>query len=339
MIQIDGSLGEGGGQIVRTSLALSLVTGQPFTIDHIRAGRKKPGLMRQHLTAVQAAAEIGHAEVAGNHIGSPSLTFKPGKVKPGRFNFSIGSAGSCTLVLQTVLPALMQADGPSELILEGGTHNPYAPPYDFLEKTFIPLLNRMGPVITPTMERPGFYPAGGGRCQVVVLPSRQLAPLELIVRGPIRSKQARAVVANLPLSIAQRELKVLADNLGWRPEELLAVTEENAKGPGNVLIIEIRSDTLTEVITGFGQRGVSAEQVARGAIGQVREYIQHDRPVGRHLADQLLIPLAMAGKGRFITLPPTRHTQTNIEIIKRFLAVDIRLSEWADHRWEIAILR
>ncbi len=338
MIRIDGSFGEGGGQIVRTSLALSLVTGKPFTIDHIRAGRDKPGLMRQHLAAVNAAAEIGHAEVSGNHLGSRRVTFEPGKIRSGRFHFTIGSAGSCTLVLQTVLPALLQAQGPSELILEGGTHNPHAPPYDFLAECFLPLLNRMGTHITTALERSGFYPAGGGKFQVSIQPARRLAPLELIGRGPIRSKLARAVVAGLPLSIAQRELSVVAERLKWGSEALVAADCMNAKGPGNVLTVEIVSDAVTEVMSAFGQRGVSAEKVARDAVRQVREYLQYDLPVGRYLADQLLLPLAMAGKGRFRTLTPTRHTQTNIEIIKRFLDVDIRLSQFADHQWEIAII-
>lgn len=339
MIQIDGSFGEGGGQIVRTSLALSLVTGQSFMIHNIRAGRAKPGLMRQHLTALNAAVEIGNAEASGKEIGSRSITFKPGKVQSGRYHFSIGSAGSCTLLLQTVLPALLQAQGPSELILEGGTHNPYAPPYDFLAKSFIPLLNRMGPAIATELEQPGFYPAGGGKFRVSIQPVRQLMPLELITRGSIRSKKARAVVANLPLSIAQRELKVISAKLKWESHELLAEALERSKGPGNILILEVESDALTEVFTGFGERGVSAEKVAQKAVNQVQDYLQDDLPVGRYLADQLLIPLAMAGQGRYRTLPPSRHTLTNIEIIKRFLDVGIRLNEFADHQWEVEIVR
>ena len=137
MIILDGSMGEGGGQILRTSLAMSLVTGKSFRIENIRAGRKKPGLMRQHLTAVNAAVEIGQAEVTGNAIGSQDLEFAPKTIKPGTYSFAIGTAGSCTLILQTILPALLVADGKSEITLEGGTHNPYAPPYDFLAKSFL----------------------------------------------------------------------------------------------------------------------------------------------------------------------------------------------------------
>ncbi len=339
MIRIDGAYGEGGGQIVRTSLALSLVTAKPFSIGNIRAGREKPGLMRQHLTALNAAARIGHAQVQGNAIGSRAFIFKPGTVKPGRFHFAIGSAGSCSLVLQTVLPALLQADGYSELILEGGTHNPYAPPFDFLQKSFLPVVNKMGPTLWAELERPGFYPAGGGKIRVSIRPVQHLKPIELLERGRIQSRSALAVVSNLPLSIAQRELKIVAQKLKWEQEALKAEQIKNSKGPGNVLTIEIESAALTEVFTGFGQRGISAEKVAGRTVKMVQEYLRHDLPVGPYLADQLLIPMSMAGGGKFRTLSPTRHATTNIAVIKRFLDVNIHLKACGDHQWEVDIRR
>jgi RNA 3'-terminal phosphate cyclase (ATP) len=143
MITVDGSFGEGGGQILRTALALALVTGQPFRIEKIRAGRKNPGLLRQHLTAVKAAAQIGQATIAGDSIGSTQLTFAPGRIAAGEYTFAVGTAGSTTLVLQTILPALLRANAPSRLTLEGGTHNPFAPPFHFLVQAFLPLLNQM----------------------------------------------------------------------------------------------------------------------------------------------------------------------------------------------------
>jgi len=194
MIVIDGAQGEGGGQILRSALALSLVTGKPFRIRNIRARRKKPGLMRQHLTAVNAAVEVGAARVAGNAIGSTELTFEPAALCSGSYRFAVGTAGSCTLVLQTVLPALILADGPSELLLEGGTHNPAAPPFDFLAGAFLPLLSRMGPRVAAALERPGFYPAGGGRMRVRVTPAKRLLPLHLTERGAI---VARALLARI----------------------------------------------------------------------------------------------------------------------------------------------
>src|SRR6185436_4161528 len=202
MLTIDGSFGEGGGQILRTALSLSLVTGKPFRIDNIRARRKNPGLLRQHLTAVNAATEISHAEVTGAGIGSRELTFAPGSVESGDYAFAVGTAGSTTLVLQTVLPALLIANGKSQLILEGGTHNPFAPPFDFLAQAFLPLVNRMGPQVTAELERPGFYPAGGGRIRVTIEPAGELKRLDISSRGEVLARRAKAVVANLPISIA-----------------------------------------------------------------------------------------------------------------------------------------
>jgi RNA 3'-terminal phosphate cyclase (ATP) len=336
MITIDGSYGEGGGQILRTSLALSLVTGKPFSIHSIRAGRKKPGLMRQHLTAVNAAAEIGRAEIEGNRIGSQAFTFEPGMIKPGNFHFAIGSAGSCTLVFQTILPALITAGAPSEIVLEGGTHNPFAPPFDFLERAFLPAINRMGPRIKAVLEKPGFYPAGGGRFKVSIKPA-ELRRFDLLERGKIIQKTARASVANLPVNIANRELKVIREKLEWERDGLEAVEVENSQGPGNILIVEIESENVTEVFTGFGEKGISAEKVAKRAAKSVREYLALDVPVGRYLADQLLIPMAMAGGGKFRTLSPTRHTTTNIEVIKKFIDVKIAANEYDQNRWEIEI--
>ena len=336
MVTIDGSFGEGGGQILRTSLALSLVTGKPFSIHNIRAGRKKPGLMRQHLTAVNAAAEIGRAAIEGNRIGSRTFTFVPETIKPGNFHFAIGSAGSCTLVFQTILPALLMAPGSSVIILEGGTHNPFAPPFDFLVKAFLPLINRMGPRVEAVLEKPGFYPAGGGRFRVSIYPAG-LNRFSLLARGNIINKTARASVANLPVSIANRELKVIHEKLEWEREQLEAVEVENSQGPGNILTVEIESEHVTEVFTGFGEKGVSAEQVAKRAVKSVQEYLSINVPVGRYLADQLLIPMALAGGGKFRTLSPSRHTTTNVEIIKKFLDVQITVSEYDQNQWQIEI--
>jgi RNA 3'-terminal phosphate cyclase (ATP) len=336
MVTIDGSYGEGGGQILRTSLALSLVTGKPFSIHNIRAGRKKPGIMRQHLTAVNAAAEIGMAAIKGNSIGSQAFTFEPEMIKPGNYHFAIGSAGSCTLVFQTILPALLIANGPSKIILEGGTHNPFAPPFDFLEKTFLPVINQMGPQVDSVLEKPGFYPAGGGRFKVSINPAG-LNKFDLLERGNIIKKTARAFVANLPVNIANRELKVIREKLEWDRELLKAVEVENSQGPGNILTVEVKSDNITEVFTGFGEKGISAEQVAKRAVKSVQEYLAFNIPVGRYLADQLLIPMALAGGGKFRTLSPTQHTTTNAEIIKKFLDVEIAINEYDQNQWEIEI--
>jgi len=335
MVIIDGAQGEGGGQILRSSLALSLVTGKPVTVHGIRARRKKPGLMRQHLTAVDAAATVGAAKVSGAALGSRGLCFTPERVTPGEYRFSVGTAGSCTLVLQTVLPALMTADGASRLTLEGGTHNPMAPPYDFLAETFLPVLERMGPCVTPALVRPGFYPAGGGCFTVDIAPSKRLTPLVLEERGALRRCSARAVVANLPEDIAHRELKTVHEELRWPWENLRTQEIADGPGPGNVLMLTVESEALTEVFTGFGQRGVPARQVARRAVGLVRTYLDAGVPVGPFLADQLLIPMAMAGGGVFRTVAPTLHLKTNMDVVRRFLDVDIALTEHGANDWRV----
>ena len=337
MLTIDGSFGEGGGQILRTALALSLVTAKAFRIENIRAGRKNPGLLRQHLTAVNAATEISRAEVMGAAIGSRELTFAPGSVVAGTYAFAVGTAGSTTLVLQTVLPALLVASGTSKVILEGGTHNPFAPPFDFLEKTFLPLVNRMGPRVAAELERPGFYPAGGGRMSVTIEPAAQLSRLELPARGEVRERRAKAVVANLPISIAERELRVIAEKLSWPREWMKAESVERSHGPGNVVTIEIECEQVTEVFTGFGERGLRSETVAEKAVQQARRYIASEAAAGEYLADQLLIPMAMAGIGSFTTLPLSRHATTNIEVIGRFLDVAIEASQLADRVWRVEV--
>jgi RNA 3'-terminal phosphate cyclase (ATP) len=336
MITIDGSQGEGGGQVLRTSLALSLVTGQPMQITNIRAGRKTPGLLRQHLTAVRAAAEVSGATVSGDEIGSRDLVFEPGAVRPGEYQFAVGTAGSATLVLQTVLPVLMTASRRSSLALKGGTHNPWAPPFDFLEKALLPLLARMGPQISVQLVRPGFYPAGGGEFTVDIQPAAHLAPLELTERGEIVSRTARALVARLAASIGERELSVIGHKLGW-PREALAVEQiENSMGPGNVLMLQVECRHVTEVFTGFGQLNVRSETVANKAVDEVRRWLAAGVPVGEHLADQLLVPMALAG-GRFRTVRPSRHTETNLAVIGQFVGASITSTEISRDVWEIVV--
>jgi RNA 3'-terminal phosphate cyclase (ATP) len=335
MITIDGSIGEGGGQILRTALALSLVTQQAFRIQNIRAGRQKPGLLRQHLTAVEAATKVGNATVDGAALGSKELVFKPAKIRPGDYRFAVGTAGSATLVLQTVLPALILGTESSRLKLEGGTHNPHAPPFDFLERAFLPLLNRLGPKVTANLDRAGFFPAGGGRFSVEITPVEKLQPLDLSDRGESKNRSARAIISNLSPGVANRELKVVSEKLGWA-RECLHVEEVESNGPGNALLMELAFENITEVFTGFGERGVLAETVAENVIQEVREYLASGVPVGEHLADQLLIPLALAGSGTFRTGKLSRHTRTNIEVISRFLPAQIRARE-GENGWILSL--
>ena len=336
-VQIDGSFGEGGGQIIRTSLALSLITGKPFRIYNVRARREKPGLQRQHLTAVRAAATIGGAQVEGAAVGAAAFAFHPGRVEPGDYAFPIGTAGSTTLVLQTVLPPLIIASEPSMLTFEGGTHNVHAPPFEFIERTFLPLINRMGARVQIQLERYGFYPPGGGRFSVLVEPARQLTRLDLLERGDLRSLRARALVVKLPVSIAERELAVVKQELRLTDEQIEISHSTNALSPGNVLTVEIAGSEVCEVLSGIGERGVPAEVVAARVAVEAAQYLAHGAPVGEHLADQLLIPLALAGGGSFQTGQPSLHTTTNIEVVRQFLAVEISTTRTSEGSWKIEV--
>ncbi len=335
MITIDGSAGEGGGQVLRTALGLSLVTGRPFQIHNIRGKRKKPGLLRQHLTAVLAAKEVGRAEVNGAEMNSGRLCFTPGLVKAGDYHFSIGTAGSCTLVFQAIMPALLMAKGASTIILEGGTHNPYAPSFDYLQVTFFPLLEKMGVNVGTELERPGFYPAGGGKIHISIEPPGHLAPLWLERFSNIRLK-ARAICAELPGHIGLRELKTIQSKLQIS-EEATELIQYQKYGPGNVVSIYAHSDQLTETFTGFGQKNVRAEKVAARTVGQARSYLETGVAVGPHLADQLLIPLVLAGKGQFLTCKPTEHTLTNIKVIKEFFDKEITVAHLEENVWRITV--
>ena len=338
MLTIDGSQGEGGGQIFRSSLALSLLSGTPFRIERIRAGRTKPGLMRQHLTALEAAAAVGAAGVEGAVIGAGEVVFRPGRVRPGHYRFAVGTAGSTGLVLQTVLLPLATAGGSSSLTLEGGTHNPYAPPFDFLARAFLPLLRRMGARIDARLERAGFYPAGGGRMAIEIGGSSPLTPLVLPERGATRRRCARAIVSQLSRRVGDRELAVVRSRLGWSEDELeVTALAADMAGPGNVLLLEIESEHVTEVFTGFGEIGVRAEAVAEQAVQEARRYLAANVPVGPYLADQLLLPLALAGGGSFRTLPLTRHAATNIAVIRQFLGTSIEVGVVSDAAVEVTV--
>jgi len=337
-ITIDGSFGEGGGQILRSSLALSVVTGRAFRVHNIRANRDRPGLRRQHLTAVNAAAAISGATVEGAAVGSNELSFSPTSVRPGEYEFDIGSAGSTTLVLQTVLPPLLKAPGPSVLTLVGGTHNPGGPPLDFLEKAFLPIIRRMGPGVEVELERPGFAPNGGGRWTVLVQPAAKLSPVRLTERGNVRRREGRVVVAGLPQHIVEREMDTAAQVAGWPREAFRAEQLPAEWGPGNVVLLEVESEGLTEVFSSVGQRGISAERVARDAARQAVRYLEAGVPVGDCLADQLLLPMALAGGGAYVTLPLTRHSRTNIEVIRMFLDVRIEAREVGKDAWAVEVM-
>jgi RNA 3'-terminal phosphate cyclase (ATP) len=343
MIELDGSLGEGGGQILRTALALSLITQQPFRIHNIRAKRPKPGLMRQHLACVQAAARIcadgDHAlavavddEGQPVQVGSTSLRFTPAPVRAGAYEFSIGSAGSCMLMLQTVLWPLALAKGSSRLTLRGGTHNPMAPFAQYLQMlaSLCLGLHESKPQSIWQLEllRHGFYPAGGGEVRVAISPPAQgLVGFELRERGNLLEASAECLHAGLPRDVAERELAALGQALGWQREALHNRALRANEGPGNALIARLRYEHITELFASFGEKGVSAEQVAQTLVKEIRDFqgAENQAPVGPYMADQLMLPAALAAEqGRtsfYRATEITPHATTNAQVIERFLNV------------------
>jgi RNA 3'-terminal phosphate cyclase (ATP) len=321
-VVIDGSFGEGGGQILRTGIALSLITRRPVRFVNVRARRQKPGLRPQHRTAVLAAARIGAARTDGVEVGSRELEFWPATLVAGHHVFDIGTAGSATLVLHTILPALLTADAPSRIEIIGGTHNPLAPSFDFIDKSFVPQITRMGARVDLRLLRHGFYPAGGGRIVCTIEPA-VVGRLELPARGKLLRARARALVSKIPRHVAERELAVVRSELGFDDSALEVVELDDVAGPGNALLIELEHDHVTEVFQAIGERGIRAETVAQRAVKEARSYLASDVAVGGHLADQLLLPMALGTGGWFTTLEPTLHTRTNADVIRRFLPVEI----------------
>lgn len=328
MLEIDGAQGEGGGQVLRTALALSLLTGRGFRLHSVRAGRQKPGLMRQHLACVQAAQAIGQATVTGDFLHSTELTFQPQAVQAGDYHFAIGSAGSTMLVLQTILPVLLLADRPSTVVIEGGTHNPMAPTADFVQQGFLPLLQRLGAAVELQVAQAGFAPVGGGRVRVQIQPWHRMQSLDLLARGPVQQVSLQTAVLNLEAQIAEREREVLQAQLQDWPLGLAPVGQWLGVAQGNALSVRVQLAAHTEVFTALGERGRPAEQVARRLAGQVQRYLHQGAALDEYSTDQALLPLALVAwktgqTSRFSSRFLSQHTHTQAEGIERFLPVSI----------------
>lgn len=329
MITIDGSEGEGGGQVLRNACALSLVTGEPFVIENVRGGREKPGLMRQHMTAIEAACAIGSAECDGLAIGSGRIAFRPGRVQPGDYTFSVGTAGSTGLVLQTILLPLALANGPSRIVLEGGTHAAMAPPFEFIVRSFLPVIAHMGPTVSARLTRHGFYPRGAGRIEIEIEPA-PLRQIECLERGAHRASSGTALFTSVPGEIAARLIKAARKELEEWPELGFAIRELPAdQGPGVVLLLEAEFDHVTEVVAAFGKLGVTAEKLGRTAGKRMAGYVASGAFAGPYLQDQLLLPFALAGGGAFTTVKLSDHTRTAAKVIGRFTGRSV-LFEQAD---------
>lgn len=319
-------MGEGGGQILRSALALSAITGKAFTIEKIRANRQKPGLMRQHLTGVEAVTQICNAKVNGASLNSLLLEFVPSNILGGKFMFNIGTAGSTNLIFQTVLYPLLYADKPSTVVISGGTHNDMAPPFDFIQKSFLPVLKSLGANIELELLQAGFYPAGGGSIKMTVEPAVRWKTISLLERGRLIKEKIVGIICRLPEAIIEREVKEI-QKLSKKIFSAVEIMEYKSQSAGNLIMIQQENEFITNVFTGFGSIKLSAERVAEIAYNEYKAFNNTAAPVGEHLADQLLLPLALAGKGEMIIAERSMHFDTNVEVIKLFLDVKIEVEK------------
>ena len=336
-IFVDGSTGEGGGQILRTSLTLACITGKNLHIENIRAARRNPGLAKQHLSCVQAACKICNGQCQEATSGSQVLDFQPGPIRGGDFSFDIGSAGSASLVIQTVLPALFLADKPSTVAVTGGTHNPMAPPFDFLRETFLPAIAVAGFGGDCRLVKHGFFPAGGGKIAFDIRLWRKDADhrIDLCERPENMQIHARIYTAKLPAHIAERQRGLLLQS-SLKIENIEHVEVTDSDGPGNCVMLRLCGGRTT-VFTAFGKRGRPSEEVVNEVVNLAGDFLAGGAAIDRFLADQLLIYMAISNPrpggekpapaqagGRYTTNELSTHLATNIETIKQFLPVDFK---------------
>lgn len=343
-MQIDGSYGEGGGQILRTSLTLSALLKIPFKIHSIRAGRKNPGLAPQHLTSVRAAAEVSQAKVEGDSFKSTTLRFKPREIVSGRYSFNVaeerGSAGSVGLVFQTVVPILFFGDSSSELEIKGGTHVPFSPPYHYLAQVFLPTLRKMGLRAKSEIDTWGFYPKGGGKIRVKIEPVRDIAPIQLRDRGRLKRISGVSAVANLPVSIAERQRDRALKRLIERGFEAnIEIVQAESIGLGSFLFLLAEFENVLSGFSSLGARGKPAETVADEAVDQFMLHYERNGVFDPHLADQLIIYCALAkGKSCYTTSKISNHLLTNKWVVEQFLPVRIDVNGNIGDRGEVEII-
>jgi RNA 3'-terminal phosphate cyclase (ATP) len=322
LVSLDGAAGEGGGQILRTALALSTVTGQGFEITRIRANRTRPGLRPQHVAAVRAMAMVSNARVGGVFDGSPDLRFEPGAVTAGDFRFEIGTAGSVSLVLQTVLPALALAAAPSRVAVTGGTHVPASPTYHYLAGPWASTIARLGFRQRFRLERSGFYPPGGGEVLAEVEPMQARAePLVMEDRGALLGIRGLSGAARAKSPVAERQKQAAAERL-WEERRLEASWETlalNAASPGSFLQMEALFENGCGAFGLLGEGGQRPESLGDRAARMVLRFLEGEAAVDPYLADQLAVPLAVAGcGGRIVTSAVTRHLETVAEVLTAF---------------------
>lgn len=335
-IVIDGAQGEGGGQIFRSALTLAMCLGKEVRIENIRAGRSKPGVLRQHLACLKAAQEISDAQVEGNEIGSQCVRFVPRTIRAGQYRFSVGTAGSTTLIMQTIMMPLLLADDASDVIFEGGTHNSMAPTFDFFEQSFLPRVSDIGGRIEVAIERYGFYPAGGGMWRARIHPASEFKRLELCNVAEPSALSAVAMSSKIPKHVGERELAQVKKKCGWDETQLQQVLIDSV-GPGNVISLRCITDAYVAMFDAFGEKNVSAEKVATKAISAFKKYERSQVPVCEHLADQLIIPMALGGGGAFMTEKPSGHLLTNVQVVKQIAGLDIAINQVSDDAWLVEV--
>ena len=327
MLRIDGSAGEGGGQILRTATALALLTGTPFELVAIRAGRARPGLRPQHLRAVKAALVMSNGRAEGVELGSQRLVFEPGPVCAGRYDFDIGTAGSTCLVLQTLCLPLAFTGKVSQVRIHGGTHVPFSPCFHYLDRHWRRFLEKMGLTLELDMPSAGFYPKGGGRLDATISPVTSLGALELDRRGPLRRVLGMSAVANLPGHLGERQRRRACARVAEAGYSCAIELETlSSPGRGTMLLLLAEFENTQACFVSLGRRGKRAEAVADDAVDALLGYLETDGAVDAFCADQLLLPLALAsGDSVLSTVAVTRHLLTNADVIRQFLPVLIEI--------------
>jgi len=329
LLGIDGSMGEGGGQVLRSSLSLAILTGKPIRVSRIRADRDRPGLRPQHLMALRSAARISKGIVSGDRVGSTVITFEPGPTQPGNYLFDIGTAGATSLVMQTLLLPLALADGSSTVTIHGGTHVPWSPCFHYLDWSWRPLLHRIGVDFELELQMAGFYPHGGGQIAAYIPGGSRIHGLRLDARGRLLGIRGLSAVADLPREIAERQrnqaLKRL-HALSGLPECTIDITSLPTRSKGTLLLLLAEFEQGLACFFALGARGKRAERVADEAVDALVEFLATDATLDHRIADQLLLPLALADSGsEFITSRVTGHLLTNARVIREFLQADIRI--------------
>jgi RNA 3'-terminal phosphate cyclase (ATP) len=317
MLYIDGSHGEGGGQVLRTSLALACLSQTSIQIINIRAQRPKPGLQAQHLQSVRAAAAICHAKISGDKAGSQSLYFEPNPIEPGEYRFDIGTAGATTLVLQTIFLPLCFAAGESRVTITGGTHVPWSPVFHYLDEHWLPCLRQMGVHATLHLDRAGFYPPGGGQIRAEIHPVEQLTPIEWTERGQLIEIRGVSAAAKLPAHVSQRQRDQARTRLGNKVK--IETLEMFASSPGSMMLLLAEFQSARGCFFGLGKKGKPAEFVADEAVNGLENFLSTSATVDKFLADQLLLPFALANNiSRIHTVEVTQHLLTNASVIEQF---------------------